>query len=120
MVPPKFDIFAHNTTTEKQDFTLVVKAFDLYTGKFVQFENASRQVSLLPGQNTELGTLTNPSEVNADSLIILSTSLVDGSGAIVARFVDWPEPFRYLNWPKGTKVTTTVVAENDGWETIEI
>lgn len=82
--------------------------------------DASRQVTLLPGQNTELGTLINSSEVNADSLIILSTSLIDGNGAALARFVDWPEPFRYLNWPKGTKLTTAVVVENEGWETVQI
>lgn len=99
---------------------MVIKAFDLYTEKFVEYENASHQVSLLPAQNTELGTLTNPSEVNADSLIILSASLVDIKEAVLARFVDWPEPFRYFDWPKGSRVTTTVVSENDGWETVEI
>ncbi|KAE8550245.1 hypothetical protein EYB25_006466 [Talaromyces marneffei] len=116
------EIFAHNTTTEKQDFILVIKAFDLYTENFVEYENDSRQVSLLPGQNTDLGTLTNPSAVDADSLIILSANLIDGNGAVVARFVDWPEPFRYLNWPKGTKLTTTILTrpEADGWETVEI
>lgn len=119
-IPPKFEVFAHNITTEKKELTLVIKAFDLFTGKFIDYENSSRQVSLLPGQNTELGTLNNPSEVNADSLIILSTSLIDGNGAVLARFVDWPEPFRYLNWPTGTRVTTTAVAANDGWETVEI
>uniref|UniRef100_A0A093VF17 beta-mannosidase n=1 Tax=Talaromyces marneffei PM1 TaxID=1077442 RepID=A0A093VF17_TALMA len=104
------------------DFILVIKAFDLYTENFVEYENDSRQVSLLPGQNTDLGTLTNPSAVDADSLIILSANLIDGNGAVVARFVDWPEPFRYLNWPKGTKLTTTILTrpEADGWETVEI
>lgn len=119
-MPPKFEVFAHNTPTEKKDLTLVIKSFDSYTGNFVEYVDASRQVTLLPGQNTELGTLINSSEVNADSLIILSTSLIDGNGAALARFVDWPEPFRYLNRPKGTKVTTTVVAENEGWETVQI
>lgn len=59
----------------------------------------------------ELGTLTNPSEVKANSLIILSAFLVDSKEAVLARFIDWPEPFHYLNWPKGTKVTTTAVAK---------
>ncbi|KAF3384104.1 hypothetical protein DPV78_012797 [Talaromyces pinophilus] len=87
-----------------KDLTLILRAFDLYTRQFVQYENASRQVSLLAGQNMELGTLTNPSEVKANSLIILSAFLVDSEEAVLARFIDWPEPFHYLNWPKAPRL----------------
>jgi beta-mannosidase len=44
-----------------------------------------------------------------DSLIITSAALVDNTS--IARIVNWPEPFRYLNWHKDTKVSVDVVGE---------
>lgn len=74
-------------------------------------------------QNTELGALENPDSVTEDSLVILSASLVSSEGSIIARLLDLPEPFRYLQWPKNSTVKAVLVPDSkttDGWETVEI
>jgi beta-mannosidase len=43
-----------------------------------------------------------------DSLIILCATLFDENNHPVARSVNWPEPYRYLQWPKDTAVTVTM------------
>lgn len=103
---------------------LSFKVFDLLTNRYVDgYESQSRQIKLIPGQNTELGTLQTPPDINEKSLLILRASLVDSNGMVAARIVDWPEPFRYLQWDKNTTVATKIISGQDGnsaYETLEI
>jgi beta-mannosidase len=86
--------------------TLVLKAYDMVASKYI--EMPSREVTLLPNQTTELGEIEVPG-LTEDSLIITSATLVGCKP--IARTVNWPEPFRYLNWHKDTKVKVEVVGE---------
>jgi beta-mannosidase len=97
----------------------VLAAYDMYTREYIAYPDETQEVTLLPGQNTELGDVNNPSTLNEESLIILSAKLVDQSSRKVeARHVNWPEPFRYLQWNRSTEVTVEVRASEGGseWE----
>lgn len=108
--PPSFAIFAHNTTPAAVDLTLSLQAYDFWADKWTPLpeNDANRKVTLLPGQNTELGTLAPQSSWNKDSLVVLELSLKNDAGKVVARYVDWPEPYRYLEWPNDTKLDVKV------------
>jgi beta-mannosidase len=98
---------------------MVLTAYDMFTGEYIPYPDETLDVTLLPGQNTELGDVKNPSTLTEEALIILCAKLVDQSTRKVeARHVNWPEPFRYLQWDKSTKVTVEIVAtEADSeWE----
>ncbi|CAK7201573.1 hypothetical protein SEUCBS139899_004279 [Sporothrix eucalyptigena] len=120
--PPSFALFAHNTTPTSQEYTLVLQAYDFATGEWVTLseEDRSRPVTLLPGQNTELGTLPPQKGWTGDSLIVLELSLKDASGKTVARFIDWPEPYRYLEWPNDTKLDIGVKHGDNGSATVSV
>jgi beta-mannosidase len=107
---PKFQIFAHNTTTRPVEALLELKAYDFLAGKWTDAgPDARRKVTLAAGYNTELGALEPQDAWTEESLIILEARLVDPvTDKTLARMVNWPEPFRYLKWPAGTKVTTSV------------
>ncbi|TVY18725.1 Beta-mannosidase B [Lachnellula arida] len=121
---PSFSLFAHNTTLEVKKYELVLTAYDLLTGNYIPYPTETQPVTLLPNQNTELGVVENPDSLTEESLIVLCAKLVDastaGAGKVEARHVNWPEPFRYLQWHKDTKVTVEVLeAENgSGWENV--
>jgi len=64
-------------------------------------------VSLLPNQSTEFLSQTCPRRPgDKDELVCASCSvlvyarLIDPvSGEVIARYADWPQPFRYLDFP---------------------
>ncbi|KAM6484874.1 glycoside hydrolase superfamily [Trichoderma sp. SZMC 28011] len=117
---PSFEIFAHNTLTQHLVCVLILQAYDLKTSTWTQLEplDASRVVTLRAGYNTELGDLGAQASWTEDSLVLLEASLVDiDSGEVLAREINWPEPFRYLVWPQDTKLTIRVEDEQGGvWE----
>jgi beta-mannosidase len=115
---PIFEAFAHNTTTEAlDDVTLQVEAWDFASQAPIAYPEARRKVHLRAGCNTELGKIPNPDSLPETALVVLRASIVDAAGKTLARVVDWPEPFRYLVWPKDTKVTAEVIDSADpAWE----
>lgn len=121
---PTFEVFAHNTTAKEKGSTLVMRAYDFFNGSWTDLRSeAERSVTLLAGRNNEIAKLGRQSTWTEESLIILEASLVDPtSGEVLARYVDWPEPYRYLNWPKDTGIAVSVESLNplstgdEAWE----
>ena len=111
---PTFAIFAHNTTPAEVHVTLTFTAYDLTTQAYIATSTTSTarpSYTLIPGHNTELTTLApHPSWTEA-SQIVLQATLHDPSSASsppLATFTDWPEPYRYLHWPRDTHVLISV------------
>lgn len=105
---PRFEIFGHNMTSQDRTCTMIIKAYDFATGSWTPLEE-ERQVTLKAGYNTEITTISPLSTWTDESLIILQASLVDStSKKLLARHVDWPEPYRYLYWPQDTKVDVAI------------
>ncbi|KAI0002669.1 glycoside hydrolase superfamily [Xylariaceae sp. FL0662B] len=121
---PSFEIFGHNTTASEVKCTLVLRAYDFALGLWTNLapEDATREVTLRAGYNTELGALGSHASWGNESLIVLEATLFDSlSGKRLARSVDWPEPFRYLQWPDDTRLWIRVteltnVDEGERWE----
>ncbi|KUJ17064.1 uncharacterized protein LY89DRAFT_646183 [Mollisia scopiformis] len=107
---PSFETFAHNTTPFEKKFTLSLSAYDMYKHEYITLppDHAAQEVTLEPGQNTELGSLAMLKSVGEESLIILAASLVNDKREVEARIVNWPEPFRYLSWHEDTRVSVAV------------
>lgn len=121
--PPSFQLWAHNTAPVAIDNTATLKlqAYDLATAAWMPLsenDGNPRPVELAAGHTTELGELAPPPEWTADTLVVLEASLVDtATNTVLARYVDWPEPYRYLVWPADTKLAIDVAHEKHGdWE----
>lgn len=110
---PTFEIFAHNNTMADVQCELRVQAFDWGTRKLLDLDTTSpgRRLTLGSNQNTELASWKDPSWTE-DSLIVLEARLVSTAAGkpetILARVMDWPEPYRYLWWPDDTRVAVSV------------
>jgi len=122
---PSFDLWAHNTTPTALQCSLKLRTYDFESSAWTKLpqDTCERAVKLKAGQSTELGILHAQPSWTDNSLIILEATLVDSkTGEQLARYVDWPEPYRYLYWPKDTKITIRVdgpsesTAVNGSWE----
>lgn len=118
---PKFEIFAHNTGIEEVKATLKIEAWDMHSQRRIEFPEAEKEVVLTAGYNTELAELKNPETLSEESLIVLCAKLEDADGKVLSRLVNWPEPFRYLRWPKDTKVEVHIGEDEDQrWEAVTV
>lgn len=100
---------------EERTFTLLVTAHDIVNGWTTQ-EPWKREVVLGENRSTELysGDCPQPPEekwvdkVAPSGTVVVSAKLVDESGQIVARYCDWPQPYKLLDLPDpGMKVVVS-------------
>lgn len=108
---PGFEIFAHNMLSHDQKCALMIEAYDFHTGTWTTLDerDQKRHVTLQAGYNTEIASLPSQQSWSENSLVILQATIVDiESETPLARHVSWPEPYRYLYWPKDTKVDISI------------
>jgi len=106
---PSFAIFAHNSTADKVRCELRLKAYDFDSGRSAELNDVKSEVTLSAGYSSELLEVKPHASWTERSLIILQATLIDlVSGNALARFIDWPEPYRYLVWPADTEVAVCV------------
>lgn len=119
---PSFDLYGHNTTAGDVKGTLQLRAYDFSTNTWTELgADGEREITLGAGRNTELGKLEAKTEWkwNDDSLIILEVLFVDRNGKVLARHVDWPEPYRYLTWPEDTSISINIQdCDDKAWENV--
>ncbi|TFK22003.1 beta-mannosidase [Coprinopsis marcescibilis] len=129
----KLQVWATNTTREPIQAKLDLQFFDLNSA-WSSLHRSSLTFTLKPNQSQDLVSLVVP----APPVSSLRSSVgpgVDGSGAVVvlarlldpdsnevlARFVDWPQPFRYLHIPDPNVSITIIDLDGDsGDATIEV
>lgn len=102
-VGAKLDIWASNSTLKRRLVTLKLQFVDLKSNWAATEEH---KVVLLPNQSSELISVTCP---GAHATVVVGARLLDDrSGKVLARHVDWPQPYKYLALPDPRlKVTVT-------------
>lgn len=108
---PSFTIWVHNNNSDEIPCKLVLRAYDfaLQTWTDLSATDAKRDIVLKAGQNNEVGNVISHASWTEESLVILEATIVETNGGRqLARLVDWPEPFRYLYWPKDTRLSLSV------------
>lgn len=115
---PSFGVFAHNMTAVDKECTLVMRAYDMDTNQWTTLDkDEKRTVKLNACYNTELCNMPAHDSWTDSSLILLEATLLNpNSNEILARFISWPEPYRYLQWPQDTKVAITTSKSTGEWE----
>ncbi|KAF4949304.1 hypothetical protein FSARC_13511 [Fusarium sarcochroum] len=105
----KLDIWAVNSELHERAVLLELKAFDIETGKPVDWETPyeKKEYILKSNQTTELvADLDIP---NHDETVVVGYLDNPSSGERLARWVSWPEPLKFLHMSSELKVTTEVV-----------
>ncbi|KAL6309741.1 glycoside hydrolase family 2 protein [Sparassis latifolia] len=116
------EIWGTNSTLSDTKVTLSVSAFDLHSEWRYHFDkpvvlaaNASTELykGELPGQPKR----TKKSEI--PKAIIVSARLIDENGVVLGRYSNWPEPFKFINFPAVEDLGFKITRGSDG-ESVEL
>lgn len=97
------DVWGVNSTLQEFSGTLEVEIYHCETGELVSKLPKSK-ITLAPNQTTELVT---KSKIDSNKLVV-HAKLVDSAGKFVSNTSDWPQPLKYITWPKDTKLDVSI------------
>ncbi|KAL0950040.1 hypothetical protein HGRIS_010048 [Hohenbuehelia grisea] len=122
-IETRLEIWGTNSTLTERHVRLEVTAFDLQDAAWR--DNWVEEVALQPNASTELwaGSLPGqPTRVKLSEVpkaIVVSARLLDSDGTVLARYSNWPEPFKYITFPPPDDVGLVAKVSSDG-ETVEL
>ncbi|KAJ7507752.1 glycoside hydrolase family 2 protein [Mycena galericulata] len=106
------EIWGTNSTLTDKKVTLEVIAFDLHSDcwrdkwsqEVVLKANSSTELhkGLLPGQPVRTKASQTP------KTIVVCARLLDDKNQVLARYSNWPEPFKFINFPVDTEVKANI------------
>ncbi|KAF3492174.1 beta-mannosidase [Arthroderma uncinatum] len=94
------ELWATNLTLEPCTVKVQIRAWDIITGKQTYLANVREEATLPANQATELEKLEIPEATKgsrASSQTVVAAYLIHG-GKQIARYVNWPEPLKYINF----------------------
>ncbi|KAJ6484976.1 glycoside hydrolase family 2 protein [Mycena vitilis] len=106
------EVWGTNSTLVDKMVTVEVTSFDLHSDCWR--DKWSKEVVLKANSSTEIhkGTLSGQPIRTKNSqtpkTIIVSARLIGDGGEILARYSNWPEPFKFINFPANTEVKANV------------
>ncbi|KAA1466453.1 beta-mannosidase [Dentipellis sp. KUC8613] len=112
------EMWATNSTLQEKRATLQVTSFDLDNADWR--ESWVKEVALAPNASTELwkgvvpGQPIRTKESEVPKAIIISARLLDDHGAVLGRYSNWPEPFKYIHFPKVEDLGFKITPLDDG------
>ncbi|CAE7190017.1 unnamed protein product [Rhizoctonia solani] len=115
-IETRLEVWGTNSTLETKKATLELRSFDIENGgKLIDTQNLD--VGLAPNSSTELwkGVLPGEGKRTRDSdphkAIVVQARLLDTNGEVLARYSNWPEPFKFIHFPTpeqvGLKISTS-------------
>ena len=115
------EVWGQNATLEARKVRVELSFVDLYSDWTAA---QTHEATLLPNQSTEVASIRVPGPpaqsshaVDPSHSVVVGARLVDAaSGEVLARYADWPQPFRLIDFPdpkvevkvEGEKVTVSV------------
>ncbi|KAK8034728.1 Beta-mannosidase B [Apiospora rasikravindrae] len=100
-VKTQIEIWGSNLMLEDLTVDCIVKAWDVETGKQTSCETVAKEKLLPLNRSAEIAAFEVPAPTKADQArTIVASYLVDGDGKQRARYVNWPEPLKYLHLQK--------------------
>lgn len=97
------DAWGVNSLLFEFEGVLQMEVFHSETGELVK-KLEDKKVTLGANQTTELVSRYHLPDVKH----VLVAKLVNSEGNVVFKAADWPQPLKYVKWPKDTKVTIEV------------
>ncbi|KAI0268237.1 glycoside hydrolase family 2 protein [Gloeopeniophorella convolvens] len=122
-ITSQLEVWGTNSTLEPKSATLQVTAFDLQRPDWSN--RWEKDVTLAPNSSTELwkgevpGQPVRTKDSEVPKTIVVSARLLDENGAVLGRYSNWPEPYKYIHHPDvkelGFKITPL-----EGGESVEL
>ncbi|KAL1887764.1 Beta-mannosidase B [Sporothrix stenoceras] len=97
----QIEIWGSNLTLEDiESVDCVVRAWDVETGKLTYEGKVAEGVVLKPNRSTELAALDVPGVKGDEAKTVVAAYLKSSAAGQIARYVNWPEPLKYLHLAK--------------------
>ncbi|KAK8100630.1 Beta-mannosidase B [Apiospora kogelbergensis] len=108
-VKTKIEIWGSNLMLDDVTVDCIVKAWDVETGTQTYCDVVAKDKLLPQNQSTEIAAFEVPAPTKADQArAVVASYLVDKDGKQRARYVNWPEPLKYLHLQKPKQLTATL------------
>ncbi|KAK6850215.1 Beta-mannosidase B [Apiospora arundinis] len=108
-VKTQIEIWGSNLMLDDVTVDCVVKAWNVETGKETYCDVVAKDKLLPLNQSTEVAAFEVPAPTKADQArTVVASYLVDKDGKQRARYVNWPEPLKYLHLQKPKQLTATL------------
>ncbi|KAJ7129735.1 glycoside hydrolase family 2 protein [Mycena epipterygia] len=110
------EVWGTNSTLVDKKATLEVTSFDLHSDCWR--DKWSKEVVLKANSSTELhngalpGQPIRTKKSQTPKTIIVSARLLGDNAEVLARYSNWPEPFKFINFPADTKVNVSSDGES--------
>lgn len=102
----KLAIWAVNGNLSSLSCTLKLSAFDIESGRKVELKGQERKVVLDANQTTELLEIELGEE--AEKMVVVAYLDDENTGERLARWIDWPEPLKFVHFSKTPNVLARV------------
>ncbi|KAK4184472.1 glycoside hydrolase superfamily [Podospora australis] len=98
----QIEIWGSNLTLENLTVDVVVKAWDVVTGEEVYSEKAKEGLELPENRSTEIVGMDVPvKQKGEEGKVVVAAYIIDKAGGKqIARYVNWPEPLKYVHLQK--------------------
>ncbi|KAL7620659.1 Beta-mannosidase B [Parahypoxylon ruwenzoriense] len=115
-VSVQIEVWGSNLSLEDLVVDCVVKAWDVETGRQTYSETVVRQLALLGNRSTEIAAFDVPEPLKCEGVTaartVVAAYLVSrADGAQLARYVNWPEPLKYLHLAKPQRLRAELTAD---------
>ncbi|KAI0383480.1 glycoside hydrolase family 2 protein [Hypomontagnella monticulosa] len=114
----QIEIWGSNLTLEDLTVDCVVKAWDVETGLETYSETVNKEPLVLPkNQSTEIVAFDVPEPkkdegIDASRTVVAAYLVRREDGAQLARYVNWPEPLKYLHLAKPAQLRAELSDDN--------
>ena len=96
----EIEIWGSNLTLEDITADVVVKAFDVITGKETYSKTIESAFSLPSNRSTEIAAFAVPVSNPGDESRTVVAAYLYSQGEQIARYINWPEPLKYVHLQK--------------------
>ncbi|KAH6657230.1 glycoside hydrolase family 2 protein [Truncatella angustata] len=94
------EIWGSNLMLEDLEVDCIVKAWDVETGKETYSKTVAEKLRLPKNQSTEVIAMDVPATKKGEEGKTVVASYLIQNGKQIARYVNWPEPLKYLHLQK--------------------
>jgi beta-mannosidase len=105
----KIEVWGSNLTLKDLVVDVVIKAFDVITGKETYSKTIKSSFILPENRSTEISDFVVPvkhANANLEARTVVAAYLYEaGTGVQIARYINWPEPLKYVHLQKPKHLT---------------
>ncbi|KXH60394.1 glycosyl hydrolase family 2 [Colletotrichum salicis] len=109
----QIEIWGSNLQLEDLTVDLLVKAWDVETGEETYSETVDKGFVLPENRSTEMAAFEVPVRQKGDEAKTVVAAYLIQNGEQIARYVNWPEPLKYLHLQKPKSLKATLAERGD-------